>query len=414
MRLVTADPDGRPSPQDATTTAMYVDALLRLKNWTGLSYRQLEKRAAAMGDVLPRTTLTAALSRDGLPREELVSALVRACGQDEADIACWVTVRRGLAAAVPATVPTDPAEPRPAAPDSTPVVPAAPPGPLAGRATSELPTGLGPPATRQVRLPRRFLIVVLVSVVTAIVTAAVMSTIRDRPAIGSGQPSADARNTAPGNGGIATPTVASAPSSAPTGHVTRPSPNANTSQGDSSRPRTPRPQTPAAADTTTATTATVADTTIVKGAPNAANGRDPIVSTCGRPCADSSIAGFERRTLLKFDLPAVPAGHCPTAVTLRLWAKNAAGAFTVFRTADWSEATASWNNQPSLGPELDHAYGPADPGWLTFRLPADNGDKGIHAYEIEGTDTRTGEFASREDATIARPAQLIVTYATCR
>src|SRR3954453_8775955 len=75
---------------------------------------------------------------------------------------------------------------------------------------------------------------------------------------------------------------------------------------------------PGAVDwTATTTTVVLADTTLVRGVPDAANGHDPILSTCGHPCADSSVAGFERRVLLKFDLVTAPAGGCPTAVTLR-------------------------------------------------------------------------------------------------
>ncbi|SMD25385.1 helix-turn-helix domain-containing protein [Kibdelosporangium aridum] len=89
---------GRPDPAGVNTSAEFVEVMRRLKRWTGLGYRQLEKRAAAEGQVLPRSTLTAALARSALPREDLVVAFARACGCDEDQTAQWVAVRRRIAA----------------------------------------------------------------------------------------------------------------------------------------------------------------------------------------------------------------------------------------------------------------------------------------------------------------------------
>ncbi|WP_167475077.1 hypothetical protein [Nocardia arthritidis] len=55
-------------PSVVTTATEFVDALRRLRGWSGLTVRQLEKRAACQGDKLARSTLAAALSRDALPR----------------------------------------------------------------------------------------------------------------------------------------------------------------------------------------------------------------------------------------------------------------------------------------------------------------------------------------------------------
>jgi lambda repressor-like predicted transcriptional regulator len=96
---------GRPAPEEATTPAEFIDALRRLKEWTGWSYRELEKRARSAGQTLPRTTLSAALARPGLPREELVAALVCACGGSPDEVRRWVATRRQLAASRPAARP---------------------------------------------------------------------------------------------------------------------------------------------------------------------------------------------------------------------------------------------------------------------------------------------------------------------
>jgi hypothetical protein len=64
-----------------------------------MGYRQLAKRAAVVGHSLPRSTLTVALNRSTLPREDLVVALAMTCGCDEEEVARWVSARRRIAAA---------------------------------------------------------------------------------------------------------------------------------------------------------------------------------------------------------------------------------------------------------------------------------------------------------------------------
>ncbi|QKW51084.1 RICIN domain-containing protein [Streptomyces buecherae] len=94
-------------PRAARTPAEYVAALRALRDEAGLSYRQLERRAHGVGDVLPRATVAGALARTALPRAELVTAFVRACGGDAAAVCAWLDARERLAASVRATA-TDP------------------------------------------------------------------------------------------------------------------------------------------------------------------------------------------------------------------------------------------------------------------------------------------------------------------
>jgi hypothetical protein len=96
--MMDSHPSPHPDPASLSCPAEFVAALRRLKNVTGHSYRQLERRAAAHADVLPRTTLMTALSRESLPREDLVAAFVRACGCDRDQVSRWVAARRRLAA----------------------------------------------------------------------------------------------------------------------------------------------------------------------------------------------------------------------------------------------------------------------------------------------------------------------------
>ncbi|MDF5752167.1 helix-turn-helix domain-containing protein [Spongiactinospora sp. TRM90649] len=113
------DPGSRPPrPEDATTTAEFVAALRKLRQWSGLTYRELAAQAAEAGDVLPPSTMATVLGRAKLPREGFVTAFVRACGFDEAEAARWVTARKALAAG---TTPAPAAREEPAdAPAATP------------------------------------------------------------------------------------------------------------------------------------------------------------------------------------------------------------------------------------------------------------------------------------------------------
>jgi hypothetical protein len=80
------------APQEARDAAEFVALLRRLKQRSGLSYRQLERRAAERGEVLPRSTLADVLRQGALPRVETVEVFLRACGQEqnaEALLAVW-------------------------------------------------------------------------------------------------------------------------------------------------------------------------------------------------------------------------------------------------------------------------------------------------------------------------------------
>lgn len=112
-----------PDPYSATSPGEFVAAMRALKEWSGLTYRQLQRRAEALDELLPHSTVAAALSRNTLPREELVTGFVRACGQDEKTAGGWLGVRKRIAAGLP--IPTgSTAAPAPAAagpaPDSDP------------------------------------------------------------------------------------------------------------------------------------------------------------------------------------------------------------------------------------------------------------------------------------------------------
>ncbi|WP_435227457.1 hypothetical protein [Streptomyces sp. Tue6028] len=91
-----------PHPEHASDAQEFVALLRQVKESCGFTYRELEQRAAARGEVLARSTLANALARDVLPRPELVVAFVRACAtgnqsESEAWVDRWLTARERIA-----------------------------------------------------------------------------------------------------------------------------------------------------------------------------------------------------------------------------------------------------------------------------------------------------------------------------
>ncbi|MEU9860871.1 hypothetical protein AB0D99_08345 [Streptomyces sp. NPDC047971] len=86
-----------PDPREATDAASFIAQLQALKDWSGLTYRELSSRADAVGDVLPRSTVANMLARSTVPREELLISFVRACGVGPGALESWQAVRKELA-----------------------------------------------------------------------------------------------------------------------------------------------------------------------------------------------------------------------------------------------------------------------------------------------------------------------------
>ncbi|HEY8479975.1 MAG TPA: NB-ARC domain-containing protein [Spirillospora sp.] len=112
------DDGGPAAPEDAATPEEFMARLRQLREWSGLTFRELEARSARLGHHLPRSTLASALRRDALPRQELVEALVRACGHDPAP---WARARRRVAAGLAAG--ERPPGPQGSAPQQLPLAP---------------------------------------------------------------------------------------------------------------------------------------------------------------------------------------------------------------------------------------------------------------------------------------------------
>ncbi|WP_091034435.1 ATP-binding protein [Glycomyces harbinensis] len=86
-------------PSAAGSAPQLVALLRELRAASGLSIREISRRARDHGDWLPTSTLAAVLNRDSIPRAEVVAALVRACGGDEAAVDTWLAQCGRIAAA---------------------------------------------------------------------------------------------------------------------------------------------------------------------------------------------------------------------------------------------------------------------------------------------------------------------------
>jgi len=145
-----------------------------LKATAHVGFRTLEQRAEAVGDVLPKSTLVAVLSRDTLPREEVVAAFVRACGLGEDAVEAWLAVRRKIAGGGRPdglALPVDPPPPPPAVEAVAPVSPvAAPAGWL---------VAIVPPVIWRGSWALRFVAALLLGLVLLVTLAAVVDSVRD-------------------------------------------------------------------------------------------------------------------------------------------------------------------------------------------------------------------------------------------
>ncbi|MFH8607016.1 helix-turn-helix domain-containing protein [Streptomyces sp. NPDC018029] len=115
--VLAGQPAEAPQPGEISTATEFAAALRVMRTWSGLTYRQLESKAAARGDTLPASTIATTLGRVTLPRERFVEAFTRACGLGDEEVRRWLAVRRRLATDGPApTGDTEGGDDRTAAP----------------------------------------------------------------------------------------------------------------------------------------------------------------------------------------------------------------------------------------------------------------------------------------------------------
>ncbi|MGW1375292.1 RICIN domain-containing protein [Streptomyces sp. NPDC002446] len=97
----------------ARDAAALVALMQQLKDETGLTYRQLEQRAAERGEVLARSTLADVLRRQALPKEELLGAFLRANGRAPDEVEEWLAARRRIEEGAPPVAAAAPGRPYP-------------------------------------------------------------------------------------------------------------------------------------------------------------------------------------------------------------------------------------------------------------------------------------------------------------
>ncbi len=89
-----------PAPDFASTPAELLAAMRELRRWAAVTYRELEARAQAVGDKLPRHIIPKLMANNDLPRETTLASFVRACVGEDA-VETWLAARRRIAAGSP-------------------------------------------------------------------------------------------------------------------------------------------------------------------------------------------------------------------------------------------------------------------------------------------------------------------------
>lgn len=131
----------------------------------------------------------------------------------------------------------------------------------------------------------------------------------------------------------------------------------------------------------------------------------------------SRTGGQNMRSLIRFDLSAIPAGCTVSRATLRLYATSADSSrvVDVYRVSgSWTETDVAWRNQPAtVGAPASQ---PAGPGWRSWSVTvqvqamfAGSNHGFLLRDETENNVSDPQEYVSREGAAANRP-QLIVDW----
>lgn len=170
----------------------------------------------------------------------------------------------------------------------------------------------------------------------------------------------------------------------------------------------------AAANCAAVTTTAAGDSWVGQNEPTTAHGTDTTLRA-------RSKANANARTLVRFPLPAIPAGCQVASVTLRLYSSTAATGRTLYvnrLATSFTESGATWNNQPAVtGPS---ASASSRAGWVEWNATdqvlamyagTNHGFRVRDAGESAGTAAEQ-RFNSRENTT-NRP-ELIVAFSPSR
>ena len=168
--------------------------------------------------------------------------------------------------------------------------------------------------------------------------------------------------------------------------------------------------TPPACTTSTVTVGADADTWLLQSASGTNFGTDSILKV-------EAKSGNNARALVRFNLPAIPAGCQVTNVQLRMFAGSAVNGRTLQAlrvNAAWTEGGVNWGNQPATTGSA--ATTPSGAGWrewsVTAQVQAMYGGQN-HGFLIrdatEGGGGSQQSLHSREKAP-DNPPQLVITF----
>ena len=154
-----------------------------------------------------------------------------------------------------------------------------------------------------------------------------------------------------------------------------------------------------------------ADTWLLQSSPGSNYATDSAIKV-------DSKSGNNARVLVRFNLPAIPAGCRVTDVQLRMWAGGAVGGRTLQAirvNAAWTENGVNWGNQPATtGPA---ATTPSGSGWRQWSVTSQVQSMytgGNHGFLIRDATENGGgaeqQLHSKEKAP-DNPPQLVITFA---
>jgi hypothetical protein len=123
-----------------------------------------------------------------------------------------------------------------------------------------------------------------------------------------------------------------------------------------------------------------------------------------------NAAPGERRTYVKFDVAAIPAGSTEVSAVLRLRASASSSAtFTAYRVSSaWTQSALTWNNQPALGSTVASVNGVTSGQDSDFDVSSYVTGNGTFALVVTSSGTQA-RFTSRE-STAGVPPQLVLTW----
>jgi hypothetical protein len=158
------------------------------------------------------------------------------------------------------------------------------------------------------------------------------------------------------------------------------------------------------------TVGSVADSWVLQSSPSNNHGTDSVLKI------DSKNGSSNARALVRFDLPAIPAGCTVTGMQLRMYSGSAVNGRTLQvlqAAAAWTEGGVTWANQPgTIGTAVTTTSGSGWRQWnVTALAPALYGAN--HGFIIrdatEGGNGHEQQLHSKEKAP-DNPPQLVITF----